>query len=93
MRNLSAAQLSCLSRAEQRELLEEAFQEQAEREKELAELDSMFDDLDDEGDYDLRIEDDYRSSYAEGDGCYDDADDYATDFELHRCLFVPSDFF
>lgn len=96
MMNLSSKQLNVLSRDEQRDLLEEQHQERVEREKELNELASFYDRLDDDMDlYDLRSEKDYLDSYVETapyGSYYDEGDDYPSDFDSSKCLFFPSDF-
>ncbi len=50
MANLTENNLRCLSRQEREELLEEQHQENLERQKELDDLVSMYDDMDDDDD-------------------------------------------
>lgn len=69
--------LNGLTRQEQRDFLHEQHEANIERAKELADLISMYDLMDDDEDYyDLRDEDDYRSCYCEDDDCGDFSSDY-----------------
>lgn len=83
MTNLSARNLSVLSRQEQRDLLEEAHQENLDRVKEQNELASFYDLLDED------LERDAYNSYMDDldddqGSCYDECDyGYSSDF----CFF------